>query len=112
MALGVVPRIGLLKWPFTVPYLTVPYPTALYRNGYQYVARVKTVPKCVFPYGIHVVLEVREEAVSWAPRGMVYVAVAENSKYRTVFVHAGKPHVDKLLTGSWPHKMWSFFLVG
>jgi len=50
---------------------------ALYRIEYQYVARVRIIPKRVFPYGIHVVLEAQEEAVSWAPRGFLYAAAAE-----------------------------------
>ncbi len=86
MSLGV--HQGLLKWPYILPYRTVLYPTALYRNEYKYVARLRTIPKRVFPYGIHVVLEIREEVVSWAPRGFIYVAAA---KIRITAVSLFKP---------------------
>jgi hypothetical protein len=32
-----------------------------------------------------------------------------NLKYPSVFVQAGKPHIDKLLTGSWQKKKIGLF---
>ena len=101
---------------YYIPYRTVVYLTALYRNEYQYVARVRIIPKRVFPYDLHGVLEV-PYGTGMVPYGKkpyrghtgTYIRRGGgNSKYRNVSVQAGSPHVDKLLTGSWPKKIGPF----
>jgi hypothetical protein len=61
----------------TVPYSTVPYGNVPKLTPIRCARkRHGTNAKRLFPYGIHVVLEVREEAVSWPPRGFIYAAAA------------------------------------
>ena len=43
-------------------------------------------------------------------RGYVYVLPATIAKFRSAFVQAGKTHVDKVSTGSWPNKKLVIFL--
>ncbi len=55
---------------------------ALYQNENHYVVCIRIMPKRLFPYGIYVVLIVRDGTVPWAPREHIcmYVAAAKKTK--------------------------------